>query len=69
MKIENTQYNYTGRMVEQKNKASKPKSTSAQMEAQKLELVKLRIRNKFYEREDILVKVVQEMYQHDVRYK
>jgi len=69
MKIENTQLNYTGRMVEHKNKAVKPKSTSANIEAQKLELVKLRIRNKFYEREDILVKVVQEMYEHDVRYK
>ncbi len=69
MKIENTQYNYTGRMVENKNKPTKPKSTSASMEAQKLELVKLRIRNKFYEREDILVKVVQEMYEQDVRYK
>lgn len=69
MKINNTQLNYTGRMVENKNKAVKPKSTSAKIEAQKLELVRLRIRNKFYEREDILVKVVQEMYEYDVRYK
>ena len=69
MKIENQQINYTGRMVQNQDKVNKAKSTSSNIQAQKLELVRLRIRNKFYEREEILRKVVQEMYEHDVRYK
>lgn len=69
MKIENQQLNYTGRMVYNQDKVNKAKSTSSNIQAQKLELVRLRIRNKFYEREEILRKVVQEMYEHDVRYK
>jgi len=69
MKIENTQLNYAGQMLQNNQKVAKPKETSSKIEAQKLELVRLRIRNKFYEREEILRKVVQEMYEHDVRYK
>jgi len=69
MRVENNQLNYTGRQVQNKAKTVKSKPASQGIEAQKLELVRLRIRNKFYEREDILRKVVQEMYEHDVRYK
>ncbi len=69
MKVENTQLNYTGHHVQNKAKTVKSKSVTQGIEAQKLELVRLRIRNKFYERDEILRKVVQEMYEHDVRYK
>lgn len=69
MKIENNQLNYTGRQVQNKAKPIKAKSTSQGIETQKLELVRMRIRNKFYERDEILRKVVQEIYEHDVRYK
>ncbi len=69
MKVENTQLNYAGRHVQNKAKTVKSKSVTQGIEAQKLELVRLRIRNKFYERDEILRKVVQEMYEHEVRYK
>ncbi len=69
MKVENTQLNYMGRNVQNKAKTVKSKSVPQGIEAQKLELVRMRIRNKFYERDEILRKVVQEMYEHDVRYK
>jgi len=38
-------------------------------EDQKLELIRLRIQNKFYEREEILQKVVQELYEQDLKNK
>ncbi len=69
MRVENSQLNYTGSQVQNKAKTIKTKSASQGIEAQKLELVRMRIRNKFYERDEILRKVVQEMYEHDVRYK
>ena len=33
----------------------------------KIELIKLRIENKYYEREDVLQKVIQEIYERDIR--
>lgn len=56
-------------MVQNREKVAKAKAPTRSFEAQKLELVRLRIRNKFYERDEILRKVVQEMYEHDVRLK
>ncbi len=38
------------------------------LEQKKLELIYLRIRNKFYEREEILEKVVQEIINREVKY-
>ena len=46
---------------------SKPKGDT--FEKQKLDLIRLRIRNKFYEREEILQKVVQDIYKYDLRNK
>lgn len=37
------------------------------LQDQKIELIKLRIKNKYYDREDILQKVIQEIYERDVR--
>jgi len=36
-------------------------------EEQKLELIRMRIKNKFYDREEILQKVVQEIYEKNIR--
>ena len=69
MKVNNSQQNYAGSAVQNRDKVNKVKASSSNIETQKLELVRLRIRNKFYERDEILRKVVQEMYEYDVRYK
>lgn len=37
------------------------------LQDQKIELIKLRIKNKYYDRDDILQKVIQEIYERDVR--
>ncbi len=37
------------------------------IEKEKLELIRLRIRNKYYDRDEILQKVVQEIYEQDFR--
>lgn len=47
----------------------KSKLGQSSIEYQKLELIRLRIKNKFYDRENILLKVVQEMYERDIRSK
>jgi len=39
------------------------------LEKEKIELIRLRIRNKYYDREEILQKVVQEIYEQDFRRK
>ncbi len=56
-------------MVQNRQKQMNTKRTSADIETQKLELVRLRIRNKFYDREEILRKVVQDIYENDLRNK
>lgn len=45
----------------------KNKADSNDFEKQKLDLIRLRIRNKFYDREEILQKVVHEIYEADIR--
>jgi len=47
------------------NMKSEDERTSLQN--QKIELIKLRIKNKYYDRDDILQKVIQEIYERDVR--
>jgi hypothetical protein len=51
------------------NKGSKleTKVEKSSLESQKIELIKLRIKNKYYDRDEILQKVVQEMYERDIR--
>ncbi len=39
-----------------------------ELEKEKLELIQLRIRNKFYEREEILEKVVNEIIHREMKY-
>ena len=56
-------------MVDDKGKKMKNKTEAYEFEQQKLDLIRLRIRNKFYEREEILQKVVQEIYEFDIRNK
>ena len=43
------------------------KVEKSSLESQKIELIKLRIKNKYYDRDEILQKVVQEMYERDIR--
>lgn len=45
------------------------KSSSENFENQKFELIRLRIRNKYYDREDVLQKVIQEIYDHKFKSK
>lgn len=40
---------------------------NSSLQDQKIELIKLRIKNKYYDRDDILQKVIQEIYERDVR--
>jgi hypothetical protein len=46
----------------------KEKPGQVNIEIQKIELIRLRIKNKYYDREEILLKVVQEMYEHDIKF-
>ncbi len=69
MKVNGSHTNQINLMVQNRQKQMKTKQTSSDIESQKLELVRLRIRNKFYDREEILRKVVQEMYENDLRNK
>ena len=52
-----------------KNKANEMtnKGLESSIEKQKIELIKLRIKNKYYDKDEILVKVVQEMHERDIR--
>lgn len=56
-------------MVDDKGKKMENKTEAHEFEHQKLDLIRLRIRNKFYEREEILQKVVHEIYEFDIRNK
>lgn len=56
-------------MIERKENIMKSKPKGNTFEKQKLDLIRLRIRNKFYEREEILQKVVQDIYEYDLRNK
>lgn len=44
-----------------------PKVERSNLEKDKIELIKLRIKNKYYDRDEILLKVVQEIYERDLR--
>jgi hypothetical protein len=41
--------------------------SKASLEEQKIELIKLRIKNKYYDKNEALQKVVQEIYEHNIR--
>ncbi len=45
------------------------KASSENIENQKFELIRLRIRNKYYDRDDVLRKVIQEIYDHKFKAK
>ncbi len=40
-----------------------------QLEAEKIELIKLRIQNKYYDREDVLIKTIQEIFDSELNPK
>lgn len=46
---------------------SELKTDERSLQDQKIELIKLRIKNKYYDRDDIIRKVIQEIYERDVR--
>lgn len=46
---------------------SELKTDEHSLQDQKIELIKLRIKNKYYDRDDIIRKVIQEIYERDVR--
>ena len=50
-----------------KNHKIKSEDGGSSLQDQKIELIKMRIKNKYYDREDILQKVIQEIYERDVR--
>jgi len=45
----------------------KKNDSRTHFEEQKLELIRMRIKNKFYDREEVLQKVVQEIYEKNIR--
>ena len=53
----------------QKGKNVKNKSGSSNIETQKFELIKLRIKNKYYDRDEIIKRVVQEICECDIKKK
>jgi hypothetical protein len=55
-------------MEEDRISKSKKEKLMKELEKEKLELIQLRIRNKFYDREEILEKVVNEIIHHEIRY-
>lgn len=55
-------------MEEDRKSQAKKETIMKNIEKEKLELIQLRIRNKFYEREEILEKVVQEIINREVKY-
>jgi len=54
-------------MTGKKIRDIKPEDGGSSLQDQKIELIKLRIKNKYYDRDDILQKVIQEIYERDVR--
>ena len=54
-------------MNNKKGSKLETKVEKSSLESQKIELIKLRIKNKYYDRDEILQKVVQEMYERDIR--
>ncbi len=53
--------------MDKKAEAMKKNINRINFEEQKLELIRLRIKNKFYDRDEILQKVVQEIYEKNIR--
>lgn len=53
--------------MKKKGNDVKTKVDQSNLENQKIELIKLRIKNKYYDRDEILLKVVQEIYEHSIR--
>lgn len=54
-------------MSRKKGRNMKADADQSSLQDQKIELIKLRIENKYYDREDILQKVIQEIYERDIR--
>ena len=54
-------------MSSKKTRNIKSENGGARLQDQKIELIKLRIKNKYYDRNDILQKVIQEIYERDIR--
>jgi hypothetical protein len=54
-------------MMGKKGKHMNPKVERSSLEKDKIELIKLRIKNKYYDRDEVLLKVVQEIYERDLR--
>lgn len=54
-------------MMGKKGKRMNPKLDRSSLEKDKFELIKLRIKNKYYDRDEVLLKVVQEIYERDLR--
>lgn len=50
-----------------KGRKMKADADQSSLQDQKIELIKLRIANKYYDRDDILRKVIQEIYERDIR--
>lgn len=50
-----------------KTRNIKSDNGGSRLQDQKIELIKLRIKNKYYDRDDILQKVIQEIYERDIR--
>ena len=50
-----------------KTRNLKSENNESRLQDQKIELIKLRIKNKYYDRDDILQKVIQEIYERDIR--
>jgi len=54
-------------MMGKKGKNMNPKLERSSLEKDKIELIKMRIKNKYYDRDEVLLKVVQEIYERDLR--
>jgi len=69
MGISGIKSNQINLMAQKRENQIRNNRNTVNIEAQKLDLVRLRIRNKFYDREEIMRKVVHEMYENDLRNK
>ncbi len=54
-------------MSYKKTRKIESQNGESRLQDQKIELIKLRIKNKYYDRDDILQKVIQEIYERDIR--